>query len=197
MHTPRITNSRRAGFTLIELLVVIGIIMILAALLFPAIASVKRKVRLNMALAEMAAIDQGWRAYMADYKGSPTNKFSAALESFEVESEVVPIKGDLAKTLMGQNLNENNPRERKYVEFKRLDENGDPVTPWWRAGADRGGLDRYAYYVKLDYNFDNYIEAGDNWRTDPPEGSVGSAVIVWSYNQDKSTTERDYLVSSW
>jgi prepilin-type N-terminal cleavage/methylation domain-containing protein len=65
----------RTAFTLIELLVVIGIIAILAALLFPAGAAVKRKATLSRVTAEIKQVEGMINSYQLD-KGfyPPDNK---------------------------------------------------------------------------------------------------------------------------
>src|ERR1041384_6402114 len=58
-------DSKRA-FTLIELLVVIGIIAILAALLFPAISAAKATARRTACLNNLRQINLGLRMYSDD-----------------------------------------------------------------------------------------------------------------------------------
>lgn len=60
----RLTNR---GFTLIELLVVIGIIAILAAILFPLFASARDKARSVMCMSHMGQLGVATLMYTADY----------------------------------------------------------------------------------------------------------------------------------
>ena len=64
-HSTQISPLRRAAFTLIELLVVIAVIAILAALLFPITASMKRNRMLKVAQAELANVETAIEAYKA------------------------------------------------------------------------------------------------------------------------------------
>src|SRR5262245_14705013 len=58
---------RLAAFSLIELLVVLGIIAVLAAILFPVFASVREKARQGTCLSNERQIASGTRMYMDDY----------------------------------------------------------------------------------------------------------------------------------
>jgi len=60
-------SLRRAGFTLIELLVVIGIISVLAALLFPVFTQVREKARETTCLSNLRQIGMAEMAYIQDY----------------------------------------------------------------------------------------------------------------------------------
>jgi prepilin-type N-terminal cleavage/methylation domain-containing protein/prepilin-type processing-associated H-X9-DG protein len=71
-------HSRRA-FTLIELLVVIAMIGILAALLAPALSSVKKKYQRTSCLNNLREINLGIRMYCDDFKGNtPIDKDAAS-----------------------------------------------------------------------------------------------------------------------
>ena len=101
MVTPKTSPSCKGAFTLVELLVVIGIVIVLAALLFPAVDNVRKnastapcmshqkqivsailaKTTDNQGRLPDVAIDTGgaekdlWYAVIADYMNFSTNKF--------------------------------------------------------------------------------------------------------------------------
>lgn len=60
---------RRPGFTLIELLVVMAIIAILAAILFPVLASAREAARAAVCLSNQRQIGQALMQYCQDYDG--------------------------------------------------------------------------------------------------------------------------------
>ncbi len=63
-------TNRRRGFTLVELLVVIAIIAVLAAILFPVFASVKRKARITQDLTNLQQIATAVKQYKLDNNGN-------------------------------------------------------------------------------------------------------------------------------
>jgi prepilin-type N-terminal cleavage/methylation domain-containing protein len=67
-------TARRCAFTLIELLTVIGIIAILAAMLFPAFSAVKKRSLINHADTEMAQLETAIDRYKAAYGFYPPDQ---------------------------------------------------------------------------------------------------------------------------
>ena len=64
-----VASKRRRAFTLIELLVVIAIIAILAAMLFPALATAKRKAQVKQATMEINNLVLAIKEYESFYSG--------------------------------------------------------------------------------------------------------------------------------
>jgi prepilin-type N-terminal cleavage/methylation domain-containing protein/prepilin-type processing-associated H-X9-DG protein len=60
-------EQRSAGFTLIELLVVISIITVLAAILFPVLATVRQQARRTVCLSNLRQIAAAQALYLGDY----------------------------------------------------------------------------------------------------------------------------------
>lgn len=65
------TPLRRRGFSLIELMVVIAVIAILAAILLPVFATVKRRAQLTACSANLRQIGQAFTQYLSDHKRGP------------------------------------------------------------------------------------------------------------------------------
>lgn len=63
------TRGRRTGFTLIELLTVIGIIAVLAAILFPVFAQARAKARQARCLSNMQQLGVAIETYVQDHHG--------------------------------------------------------------------------------------------------------------------------------
>jgi len=68
----RVIGSSR-GFTLIELLVVIGIIAVLAGILFPVLAIVKTRAKVQSARREMQGLAMAIKLYDGDYNRYPSS----------------------------------------------------------------------------------------------------------------------------
>jgi prepilin-type N-terminal cleavage/methylation domain-containing protein/prepilin-type processing-associated H-X9-DG protein len=63
----RLIAKRIRGFTLIEMLVVIGVIALLAALLFPALAKAKERARLTVCSSNLRQLAIAMNLYLGDY----------------------------------------------------------------------------------------------------------------------------------
>lgn len=65
------TPLRRRGFSLIELMVVIAVIAILAAILLPVFANVKRKAMMTSCSSNLRQIGMAYKSYLSDFKRGP------------------------------------------------------------------------------------------------------------------------------
>lgn len=79
-------RSRRAAFTLVELIVVIGIIALLAAMIFPAFAGVKKKAAIRKARTELQQLEVAINSYKTRHgflpPGNQLANFSASGRKF-------------------------------------------------------------------------------------------------------------------
>ena len=140
-------KQTRRGFTLIELLTVIGIIAVLAAILFPVFATVRGKARQTACVSNLRQIGMAVQMYAQDFDGLP------------------PYAADASdKTVVG--MWDGQPKcQTKIQEMPWLHYHKDPTLPsanqWtdgvldsylkshdlWRCAGDTG-------FDRLDNNFD-------------------------------------------
>jgi prepilin-type N-terminal cleavage/methylation domain-containing protein len=73
-------KNRRLGFTLVELLVVIAIIAVLAAILFPVFAAVKRKARIAADMANLNQIATAVKTYHQDHDAYPPSLYALDID---------------------------------------------------------------------------------------------------------------------
>ncbi len=98
---PRPSRNRRAAFTLIELLVVIGIIAVLAAILFPVFLTARGKAREISCLSNLREIGVSVSLYAQDYDGlypfaiDPADKFTPQLWDHEPEFQTLILKNQV------------------------------------------------------------------------------------------------------
>jgi len=85
MHAPPKKSPRQScgGLTLLELLSVIGIIVTLAALLFPVVGTIRDRSLLAKSSANLRALGQGYSAYMADHSMRPPEPLSYYMDNQE------------------------------------------------------------------------------------------------------------------
>jgi general secretion pathway protein G len=160
---------KRQGFTLIELLVVMGIIALLAAIVFPAIGSALKRGKTATAQTEIKSIENALNGYFTDYGRFP--RYSGDRDV--VLGETARPNNQIIPALRGLD-NERNPRRINYLEVaeKSLDADGNMVDPW--------GVQ---YKIALNTDFDQMLNAG---ITNLP----GRKIAVWSDGSGE-------LIRSW
>jgi prepilin-type N-terminal cleavage/methylation domain-containing protein len=180
------TRRHRAGFTLVELLVVIAIIGILAAMLLPAIAAVKKAALMKKAKVEAQGIATAIEAYDSAYGRLPassaaqnaantaTNDFTygttgAANATFSLltsyginanNSDVVAILMNIT-TYPGTStptINTNSQSNPKQTIFLNAHMSGDTNSPG--VGMDLVYRDPWGnpYVISMDLNYDEVTE---------------------------------------
>jgi len=173
-------GRNKRGFTLIELLVVVAIIMLLAAMLFPAYQYAREVARKTKAKSEVKQLEVAFKAIQSDFRGwSTIPAFPALPGGREVDSTYV------------QFLQGGNSRGVIYMEFDGSSTNsaGKFVDPWY--DATRAPNDNNIYQVAL----------GSQGYITPYSGSqVYREIGAWSRGKDGSDTgaaaQKDN-VTSW
>jgi prepilin-type N-terminal cleavage/methylation domain-containing protein len=188
-------RNKRA-FTLIELLTVIVIMLVLAALLFPAIKLTLTKGEVIKAQSAAQNLSGAFRAYYTEYGKWPVADTGAANTNitYIVDANLVALlQGVNNTTVAGLTITgstgtsgpfahnpststlQGNPRGIHFLDFKPtdIDSLGDFVDPW-----------KQPYYCRFDISYANSL-------ADPFTGGGGSAltnvglgVLVWSSGPD-------------
>jgi prepilin-type N-terminal cleavage/methylation domain-containing protein len=87
-------SGRPRAFTLVELLVVISIIAVLAGLLLPVLAGMKKKAKIALARTEMSGLATAIKAYEAEYNRFPMSKNTETLAA-PGNNPAVGLNGDV------------------------------------------------------------------------------------------------------
>jgi prepilin-type N-terminal cleavage/methylation domain-containing protein len=207
-------SSRRSrlAFTLIELLVVIAIIGILAALLLPALAVVKRKAAIKQAQMEIGQIVNAINRYNTEYSHYPTmqtttNDFTyfggvpsveAALPTISTtnNSEVIAILMDIDKypatglpTVDAGHIK--NSHSVKFLNAKMAQDTNSPGV-----GPDLVYRDPWGnpYIISLDLNYDENTQDAFYRTHKVSQGPGGNAQGINGLSDptDSSGVKDDY-----
>jgi prepilin-type N-terminal cleavage/methylation domain-containing protein len=189
-----VSARRRRAFTLIEMLVVIAIIGILASLLLPALAVVKKNSMIKSAKVDMNNIAAAVGGYQGQYtlapvpKQLPNNADNAKDYSYSAfNNEVIVILMDIATNAVPVNLNHSrNPEKQAFLNAKlTASTNGAGVSTIDFNYRDPWGT---PYVIAFDLDYDNKVNVPDT--VDPefaqyPYVDIPRAVLVWSRGPDR------------
>lgn len=190
MHMHR---DMRRGFTLIELLTVIAIIVILAALLFPAVGKVRQKAKIMKARQEISQIEVALRAYVDEYNRPVPNVVGygnwaeATLQGIQMTDPMVRmLAGDTS--VRDDTGSIANPLGIAFLEIPQSSlRNGGFADPWYsRDPSDDAYFNFYKFM--MDYNDDGVVEV----HFQNMNGSttlVNQAIAVWSRGADAKDEE--------
>ncbi|MFH0922298.1 MAG: type II secretion system protein [Fibrobacterota bacterium] len=148
----RYAQARRpaSAFTLLEVMLVVGIIAILALLLFPVVIRAGAKAKEKQAMAETRAILMAIKAYRQEYGKWPA-QFQAAGDTTYIISNYCVIQ-----PLLGSNWNGFNPKNKIFLNLQvnmnnNPDYAGNYLDPW--------GI---PYVICMDENGDNQLSISNN-----------------------------------
>ncbi len=173
-------RRRRSAFTLIELLVVIGIIAILAALVFPAINRAQKAADYRRAEIEVQALYSAFKAYLEEYSKWPVPNM---LEG-DVTAQMVKI------LTAHPDERERNPRGRVFLKVSGIATNsaGVMIDPW-------GNPYRFALDSDMNRSISDVHDPDGVYKALP-----GQNVAVWSRGPNgksdpKNSAEYDDITS--
>lgn len=150
------------GMTLLELLVVITIIVLLVALLLPAVAALRDFSKRQLARSEAAAIVHALKAYRQTYGRYPDQKQNLVDVTYKDGTGGTSLQGNLFMGIMGTDARFN-ARETPFIEPRPAGDHTCPVSGCW--------LDPWGghYIVSVDENADG--------KTDMACGGLVTAVV--------------------
>lgn len=202
----KLKSSSPHAFTLIEMLVVIGIIVILAGLLFPTFGAVKNSALKTQAANEEQQIITATKAYFTDYGKYPLTTpqsnasgdtvYSNPDKPIYFNEQIITIlrglpHGDDGKpAASGTTTYPYNPRQTVYLEIKDAKDKTAPKGGISPKGSTNEGryMDPWGtpYVIFVDGNYDNQLNSYFDVyleNTDNPLPRVGIAVA--SFGKDK------------
>lgn len=174
----RIGSPRRKvrGFTLMELLLVIAIIALLAGMLLPALAAVRRAAKEGAAKVKISQIGTGFRAYYNEYAQWPSSPTNGALWA-SILSGNLGVDGTVT----------NNPRRIIFMDFKKGETNQYGILDPWAVHVSNG---QHPYFFGFDTNYDNTIDVS---ATVPANANTNTTFIIWSTGDPK----KPRVLASW
>ena len=134
--------ARRRAFTLVEVLVVLGIIMILAAILLPAVMAAIKNAQRRKATTELVSIKNAVAAYHNDYGKLPlANAGQGGADHLLSEAESKAV----LRVITGADT-QLNPKHVGYLESHSEADDGTCQDPWDKQ-----------YRLVMDSNYDGKI----------------------------------------
>lgn len=192
MKTPLKPISRK-GFTLIELLVVIAIIAVLAAAGFSVGPAMMNRAKKVSAQASATALAGAVEQFYTEYSALP----DPGSNSTDAEFNTSASGNALLRILSGENFNDQNPRQIRFLTAKQAKNGMDGMI--YVSGNVSSMLDPWGqpFYIRLDYDYNESLTV-DPSGTAPSVTLPGRRVAVYSLGvRDLPQASAKTLVKSW
>ena len=160
---------KRESFTLLEMLVVIAIIAILAALLLPAVNTVRIHAKKTKARDTVVQIANAWVAYYGEYRQFPTKA--------GVVRNITEMDADACKILIGSNVDYCTRGEITFLECSTNELLNGMADPWGQT-----------YKVMLDVLYQGKVVVNSM--------TLQKDAVSWSMGPDQQNLTADD-VTSW
>jgi len=169
---PTVYGPQPAAFTLLEMMLVIGIIAILAGMLFPVIIGVRAKAREKQAAAETRTILMAIKAYRQEYGKWPAQTHATQDVTYVTNNYLV------IQPLLGSNLffagRYLNPKNKIFLNLQvntnnNPDDAGNYLDPW-----------SIPYVICIDQNGDNSLSLV--WSNTPPMAYAANNTTIGDTN---------------
>ena len=179
--------NRSRAFTLVELMVVMGIILILAAIVFPVLTNVRRTAMRNKAHSDIRMLHTAINAFRSEY-----HRFPLVRQASQMQNDLRYNNAALVASLLANDRTDN-PRGIAFLRVSEasLDENGQFVDPW-RIEGERYGR---PYEAIVDANYSGTIDVAISTGNVNINTITNVPVAVWTLGDLEDP--RSGVITSW
>jgi prepilin-type N-terminal cleavage/methylation domain-containing protein len=188
----------KAAFTLIELLVVIGIIGILAAIMFPAANGAMRRAAAAHAENTCYQLKNSISAYFTEYRKYPVAPGSNESTIFRSDNVLMDVLLGADNQARQGGLN---PRRIVFYTDKSARPMGDGRYAKGVVLQSDGGGDLWDpfgeyYYVVMDLDYNNRVEK-PSWDNTSASSVLPEAILVWSSGPSRDESNASDNIKTW
>jgi prepilin-type N-terminal cleavage/methylation domain-containing protein len=178
---PSILRDR--AFTLIELLVVIGVIAILAGLMFPVVQQVLERAKKAQAKNDLIQIVTAVNAFYTEYGKYPLTPSTPADSAYDASM----TNDKLFNELRNSGIVTDNARGIAFISPPYAKDSANPKSGIAATGLNAGQyFDPWGkpYFVKVDTDYDNQIDNPYTADTGAGPLKLRQGVVAWSVGKD-------------